>query len=81
MNNSARMGLGFNPCPITRDVRSAGLLTYTLIEDLGGRVSSSVSKKTDFVIVGKDPGSKYDNALKLGIKTINEDEFKKMVGK
>jgi DNA ligase (NAD+) len=51
------------------------------IEDLGGRVSSSVSKKTDFVIVGKDPGSKYDNALKLGIKTINEGEFKKLTGR
>lgn len=52
-----------------------------LIEDLGGRVSSSVSKKTDFVIVGKDPGSKYDNALKLGVKTINEEQFRKLVGK
>jgi DNA ligase (NAD+) len=52
----------------------------TLIEDLGGRVSSSVSKKTDFVVVGKDPGSKYDSALKLGIRTLNEEEFKKMIG-
>ncbi|MEW6663881.1 MAG: NAD-dependent DNA ligase LigA [Thermodesulfobacteriota bacterium] len=52
-----------------------------LIEDLGGRVTSSVSKKTDFVVVGKDPGSKYDNALKLGIRTLNEEEFKKMAGR
>jgi DNA ligase (NAD+) len=52
-----------------------------VIEDMGGRVSSAVSKKTDFVIVGKDPGSKYDNALKLGVKTINEEEFKKMIGR
>jgi DNA ligase (NAD+) len=50
-----------------------------IIEDMGGRVSSSVSKKTDFVIVGKDPGSKYDRALRLGIKTLNEDDFKKML--
>ncbi len=49
-----------------------------IIEDMGGRVASSVSKKTDFVIVGKDPGSKYDTALKLGIKTLDENEFKKM---
>jgi len=33
------------------------------------------------VVVGKDPGSKYDNALKLGVKTINEEEFKKLIGK
>jgi DNA ligase (NAD+) len=53
----------------------------TAIEDLGGRVSASVSKKTDYVVVGRDPGSKYDNALKLGIKTLNEDEFKRIVGR
>jgi DNA ligase (NAD+) len=68
-------------------VLTGGLDSFTrdearkLIEDLGGRVSSSVSKKTDFVVVGKDPGSKYDNALKLGVKTISEDEFEKMTGK
>jgi DNA ligase (NAD+) len=33
------------------------------------------------VVVIKDPGSKYDNALKLGVKTINEEEFKKLIGK
>lgn len=52
-----------------------------IIEEMGGRVFSSVSKKTDFVVVGKDPGSKYDDAQRLGIKTINEEEFKKMTGK
>jgi DNA ligase (NAD+) len=68
-------------------VLTGGLDSFTrdqarkLIEDLGGRVSSSVSKKTDFVIVGKDPGAKYDNALKLGVKTISEEEFEKMIGK
>jgi DNA ligase (NAD+) len=51
-----------------------------VIENLGGRVSSSVSKMTDFVVVGRDPGSKYENAVKLRIQTLNEDEFKKMVG-
>jgi DNA ligase (NAD+) len=51
-----------------------------IIETLGGRVSSSVSKKTDFVVAGKDPGSKYAAAQRLGVKTLNEDEFKKMVG-
>ena len=68
-------------------VLTGGLDSFTrdearkIIEDLGGRVSSSVSKKTDFVVVGKDPGSKYDNALKLGVKTINEEEFKKLMGR
>jgi DNA ligase (NAD+) len=52
----------------------------SMIEILGGRVTSSVSRNTDYVVVGKDPGSKYDNALKMGIKTLREDEFKKMVG-
>ena len=45
------------------------------IEELGGNVSGSVSKKTDFVIVGENPGSKYDDALKLGINIWNEQEF------
>jgi DNA ligase (NAD+) len=52
-----------------------------MIEDMGGKVSSSVSKKTNFVIVGKEPGSKLADAQKLGVKTINEAEFKKMIGK
>lgn len=51
-----------------------------LIEKLGGEVSSSVSKKTDYVIVGEDPGSKYNKALSLGVKTINEEEFYKLIG-
>ena len=48
---------------------------------MGGKVSSSVSKKTDFLIMGKDPGSKLSDAQKLGVKTINEVEFKKMIGR
>ncbi len=46
-----------------------------LIETLGGKNTSSVSKKTDVVIVGSSPGSKYDDALKLGITIWDEDEF------
>ena len=50
------------------------------IERLGGRVSSSVSRRTDFLIAGKEPGSKYAEAQRLGVNTLNEDEFKKMIG-
>ena len=49
------------------------------IESLGAKVSGSVSKKTDYVIVGKDPGSKYEKAVELNIKVISEDEFKNML--
>ncbi|KXG78041.1 DNA ligase [Fervidicola ferrireducens] len=52
-----------------------------LIEKLGGKVTGSVSKKTDYVVVGKDPGSKYEKALKLGIKILNEAEFEKLLEK
>lgn len=48
------------------------------IESFGGKVSGSVSKKTDYVIVGDSPGSKYDKALKLGVKIINEEELNEM---
>lgn len=46
---------------------------------LGARVSSAVSKKTDFVLAGKNAGSKYDKAVKLGIAIISEEEFGKLV--
>ncbi len=45
------------------------------ILDLGGKVASSVSKNTNYVVVGESAGSKYDDAKKLGIKIINENEF------
>lgn len=51
------------------------------IEALGGKTVSSVSKKTDYVIVGSDAGSKLQRAKELGIKTLSEDEFLEMVEK
>ena len=48
-----------------------------LIKQRGGKVSSTVSKKTDFLLVGEDPGSKYDKAKDLGITILTEDEFEK----
>jgi DNA ligase (NAD+) len=52
-----------------------------LILTLGGSVSSSVSKKTDYVVAGREPGSKYDKAQALGVKTVDEAEFMKLAGR
>jgi DNA ligase (NAD+) len=51
------------------------------IRDAGGKASSSVSKKTDFVLAGRDAGSKLDKATKLGVKVISEKQFLAMLGK
>lgn len=50
-----------------------------LIKERGGKVTDSVSKKTDFVLVGSDPGSKYEKALKLNIRVLSEQEFMQLV--
>ncbi len=52
-----------------------------IIEQLGGNVSGSVSKKTDFVILGENPGSKYDDALKLNISIWDEKTFLAKISK
>ena len=49
------------------------------IQELGGKVSGSVSSKTAYAVAGSDPGSKYTNALKLNIPILNEEEFKKLL--
>jgi DNA ligase (NAD+) len=49
------------------------------VRELGGDPAGSVSKNTDFVIAGAEPGSKYDKAKKLGVKIISEKEFLKMI--
>ena len=51
------------------------------IETLGGHVSSSVSKKTDYVVAGKEAGGKLDKAKQVGVRILNEAEFRKVLGR
>ena len=51
-----------------------------MIEDAGGKVTGSVSKKTDYVVAGTDAGSKLDKAKELGVAVIGEEEMEKLVG-
>jgi DNA ligase (NAD+) len=68
-------------------VLTGGLATMTreeavrAAEEAGARVASSVSRKTDFVVVGENPGSKYERALELGVETIDEEEFLRRLGR
>jgi DNA ligase (NAD+) len=51
-----------------------------IVQQHGGKVSGSVSKKTDYVVVGTDPGSKYERAKELGVAILTEGEFEKLLG-
>ena len=51
-----------------------------IVKKLGGRLTSTVSKNTDYLVVGEDPGSKYEKAKALGVKSLSEEEFKKLIG-
>jgi DNA ligase (NAD+) len=86
-------GLAFKGAKKERGTKLAGktfVLTGTLakftrdeakkmIEDAGGRVSGSVSKKTDYVVAGTDAGSKLDKAKELGVAVIDEKEMQKLI--
>lgn len=60
---------------LSRDEAKAKIL------ELGGEVNSSVSKKTSYVVAGENPGSKYDNAVKFGVKVLDERGFLELMGK
>ncbi len=51
-----------------------------MIEQRGGRVTGSVTKKTDYLVAGEDPGSKFDRANELGVQVLNEQEMLDMLG-
>jgi len=51
-----------------------------LIQTNGGKVTSSVSKNTDYLVLGEDPGSKYDKAKKLGIPMLDEQDLINLLG-
>ncbi len=53
----------------------------SLVEERGGKVTSSVSKNTDYLVAGEDPGSKLDKARELGVKVIDEAGFKEVLEK
>ena len=52
-----------------------------LVEERGGEVASAVGKGVDYVVVGKEPGSKYAKARELGLTIIDEEEFQRLVGR
>lgn len=89
-----KVGVRFEPLSENRKSQKLSGLTFVLtgglasmsreeakekIRALGGDVSESVSKKTSYVVVGSEPGSKYEKAKKLGVRTIDEKEFLKML--
>jgi len=82
-----RVGPGPRPFDGKRFVVTGSLERFTRseaqsrIKSLGGLVSGSVSKKTDFVVVGAEPGSKLDDANRLGVRTITEEQFVEMLNK
>jgi len=77
-----KMGGKFNGLTFVLTGTLSGMsreLAKEKIINLGGRVSGSVSKKTSYVVFGADPGSKLKDAQKIGVKSINEDEFLRMI--
>jgi DNA ligase (NAD+) len=87
LEDEAPPDTGPKPLDGTTIVLTGGLDTVSrdeatkLAQRAGARVSSSVSRKTDFVVAGENPGSKHDQAVKLGIEIVDEREFLRRVGR
>ncbi|HXF73034.1 MAG TPA: NAD-dependent DNA ligase LigA [Actinomycetota bacterium] len=87
MADGPRAAAPVGPLAGTTIVLTGALRTMTreeatrAAEEAGARVASSVSRKTDFVVVGEDPGSKYERARELGVETIDEEEFLRRLGR
>ena len=68
-------------------VFTGGLAGFTreqakqLVEERGGRVSSNVSEKTSYVVAGEEAGSKLDQASKMGVTVLTEQEFQQLIDK
>jgi DNA ligase (NAD+) len=65
---------------LTGSMRKPRSEIKTMLESMGAKVTNSISKKTDYLIYGEDPGSKYDKAQELGVTLLPEEEMWKMVG-
>jgi len=87
LEDEALPDAGPKPMEGTTIVLTGGMDTLSrdeaarLAQQAGARVSSSVSKKTDFVVAGENPGSKYDQAVKLGVEIVDEQEFLRRLGR
>jgi len=75
-NKLAGKSFVFTGGQVNRSREEAG----EIVKQHGGKVLGSVSKKTDYVVVGSDPGSKYDKAKELGVPILDEAGFEKLVG-
>ncbi len=74
--NKTLEGLKFVVTGTLADFTRDGIKSY--IKQFGGKVSDSISSKTDYLLMGKNPGSKLESARTIGVKVISEDELKKM---
>jgi DNA ligase (NAD+) len=85
VNTREEASAGLAPLAGKTFVLTGALSSFTrkeaqaLVERLGGRVASSVSRHTDYVVVGENPGSKYERAVALGIPLLDEEQFKKLL--
>ncbi|MFH1542127.1 MAG: NAD-dependent DNA ligase LigA [bacterium] len=85
VNLKAHRPLGSRPLGGKTFVFTGGMEKFSrpqaeeIVRKLGGKASSSVSKNVDYVVAGTAPGSKYDKAIKLGVKVISESDFEKLI--